>query len=837
MNKFQNHIIIAIAVIISLALIVSCGPKSSPSSPTPPPPYNSPTITPTYPLPDAYEPDDIPAQAKPITSGVPQNKTIHDCNQDDWFYFTLTEISDVTIDVTSTKPMYLESYDGAVTHTANGALFGGDGTTPISSTVTGLNPGTYYGNTRAWNYASPGCDTFIYTLSINIAAAGVPTETFTLSQTVSPTESVTETNTPGVSGTHTPTQTNTISSTTTLTPTITQTQWASDAYEPDDGYSEAKTLIAGSPQAHTLFPESDERDWLIFHMDSPGRVTITAAGTASCENVALYLSYAHNPFGLIPIVNDYSSGQVQATYDLYHDAANVTDDYYLRLENTQPSVPVGYTLSYSVTYFTHTPTSTITASATASATPTEKPVEDAYEQDDDTASAKAIAAGETQPHSIWPEADDDYVVYNSPGDEVLTASAWGDPLSYYYINFSGGNTRDESTPGTTTIIRDVRTPGPVYIAVSGSISYGYSLKLEAIAMTPTCTFTNSPTPTNSPTMTTTPTTQPTLGSWVYQSSGSQSAASNAVLASDGSGISSGFIKSVTAYVNAGSANCSLKASSMGHRWLAKGSTYDYITYADNTSDAIYVRRSSDLTSTYGSSLGFGSMPCIFTDGDTPYVAYADSTQGNSITVKTYSSGWVNYGAADFTPPTRMDGYTSVAMDGYNDGSLKLYVAYVDASDGNRPRVMWKNGASAWADLGGGFVSYEPSDTGSNIDISVVDSSHVYVIYNVSSNAAVVHMWNGSSWVDLGVPSFPSVVASRYNTIKAVAYNEVYVSYLVLGTSKGAVRKFNGTSWIFINSDSSFTPTTGTYPFITYSGGFPYAAYNDSSGSMQVYRYQ
>jgi hypothetical protein len=284
------------------------------------------------------------------------------------------------------------------------------------------------------------------------------------------------------------------------------------------------------------------------------------------------------------------------------------------------------------------------------------------------------------------------------------------------------------------------------------------------------------------------------------------------------------------YVNDTQRVFSADASKIGQKWLAVSSSYEYVVYPDIIDGYIKLRSSSNWT--LPSSTGAkGSQPCLFLNGDTPYIAYADSDAGNSICVRTYSSGWSYCGSAHFTNPAAVGGYNSLAIGGFNDGTLKLYVAYADASDGNRIKVKWKNGAADWADLGSGTAVNQSS---SSVDISAIDGSNVYLMYSGASIVPNVIKWNGTSWVDL---SMPYASQGRYNSVFAAGYNEVYASYINMSTTKAVVRKYNGTGWQALNSTDGYTPAGAAYTSILMSAGILYSGYVDASGYMSVYKYQ
>lgn len=171
---------------------------------------------------DAFEPDNLPSNARPISSGTPQNHSISPAGDYDWAVFTLTAVRDVkleTRDTASDTVMWLYSGAGAQTLVAYNDDSGGSLLSTISQR---LNPGTYY--VKVGEYGNDGTIPS-YSLKLSIDTTILP-----------------------------------------------------DQYEADDTDSWGKSILSGESQRRTLHQEVDQ-DYVVFTLTRDSSVVITANQT------------------------------------------------------------------------------------------------------------------------------------------------------------------------------------------------------------------------------------------------------------------------------------------------------------------------------------------------------------------------------------------------------------------------------------------------------------------------------------------------------------------------------------------------------------------------------
>ena len=179
---------------------------------------------------DAYEPDDLWADAVVLELGVPQEHSIDPAGDEDWLTFTLDESASVVLETSDTLgDTKLWLYDADLVELEFNDDWGWD----LSSRIeTSLGAGTYYARVTAY-----GGDEIIptYTVSLSLAQAAAP----------------------------------------------------GDDWEPDDAWDQATLLEPGVPQEHSIGPVGDE-DWLTFTLDEDRLVTLTTAGASGDTRLWLY---------------------------------------------------------------------------------------------------------------------------------------------------------------------------------------------------------------------------------------------------------------------------------------------------------------------------------------------------------------------------------------------------------------------------------------------------------------------------------------------------------------------------------------------------------------------
>ncbi len=860
----KNLIIIAL-IIFSFLIIYSCGKNpAGPSSPSGPvstntfqptfthtntvPPGSTNTFTytasDTYTVPagstftntptpsaDSYEADNVYTGANEITNGQTQTHSIHVWDDNDWMFFNLSEESCVSISTIDTNLTYIEVYDE---NNMSSTIFTGtEGSPHEILDYCNVPAGKYYIKIRAFNYEP------ITQYNIRFTSAPMATET--------PTEEETATETYTSEETETDTETETPTDTETQTPT----PWPTDVYENDSTSFNARTIASGTAEYHTLAPAGDE-DWFKFTVPFYSSVTLFAQSDDQRYDLRMCLYRDYSGF-----LSDVICVQ-GSDFETYIIQPLNAGDYYLKMYDYNTTTGVFYNLHYVAVYDTPTITETITPTVTitATVTPTKTLGPDIYEDGDDvyTGANPVSASPNSEIHSVYPASDSDWFVYTVGGTYTSRIyfnvdGSQDDTIGIYVYDTegaptSGGYPDNYLNAAWMTGVNDGQpyfdtnlSAGTYYVKIINSWPvYEYSLHHEEMTFTITPTFSITQTFSVTPTITVTSTITMTPGAWAGVAYGTPVASQHAALASNGTGYSWGYTQgSSYVHINGTRMNFSADYTKMGKRWLAKSALNDYAVYPFGAG-GIYARYSGDSWADYlGITVGNGVQPCIYVDGETPYVAYINSDAGNSVTVKAYTSGWISYGSANFTPPVSVDAarYNTLSMDGYNDaGTLKLFVAYVDPADGNRVHVKWKNGAADWADLGG--VVYNYAVAASSIDISVINETAAYVIFTANTYLPVVCRWNGSYWTDLT----PSIFAcnSKHNSIHAVSENEIYAAYVNDDTDKAIAAMYNGAGWVYMNSTSGYTSPVTEYPYILKSAGSVYSGFI-SGEYMGVYKYQ
>ncbi len=165
--------------------------------------------------------------------------------------------------------------------------------------------------------------------------------------------------------TNTPTRTATRTSTPIFTPTFTSTPMScSDSYEPDDNYTQAKPIVSGIPQVHSICPVGDN-DWMTFTLTDYANITLETSGSGGDDTVL----YLYDWTGTNQIGYDDDGGN--GLYSLITMELG-PGTYYARVEEfANNDIINSYNLSLTVTYLlpTYTRTNTPTITPTITGTP------------------------------------------------------------------------------------------------------------------------------------------------------------------------------------------------------------------------------------------------------------------------------------------------------------------------------------------------------------------------------------------------------------------------------------------------------------------------------------
>jgi len=385
------------------------------------PPTPTPSPTPT--CPDTYEPNDVPAQAIGVASGIALDAYICSASDIDWFKIGVNTGQTITVDLTSLPAdydIYLYAA-GDATHYVASSASGGTANEQIVYVAT--QNGDYgvkvVGDGGAYSRTDP------YTLEITLTS---PTLTITPTPTSSPTPTITPTATPDNCG---------------------------DVYEPNNDALHAQTFPIGADVNGFVCQSSDE-DWFQFTAAANKVITVDLINLANPDDFTLTLFKPNgDPVNVFPtpITNgwrivhtstkagDYRI-QIRETIILANAAPRpnsiLTGSYTMRttLGNAATATP------------THTPTqqptSTPRPTATATARPTATPhttatppptvtpvvCHDAYEPNETLSAAKAIPANTAIQAYICSETDDDWFKFNVASDQIITIDLTSLPADY-----------------------------------------------------------------------------------------------------------------------------------------------------------------------------------------------------------------------------------------------------------------------------------------------------------------------------------------------------------------------------------------------------------------------
>ncbi len=369
-----KKIILPVLLIIISFILLNCNLNKTPSTPDTTDknviPSNSPTnnittiptltFTATLVLtitPDQYEEDDTPNQSKLINASESHDKSIDACNEYDWVKFILSDYSDIELTTNSLYPTYIECF--ADENKNNFIKDAGDGSNAANLIINNLQPGTYYAGVRAYNYDTPGCDIFNYTLSLSVyvhTATPILTETFT--QTETHTLTFTPTFTPTFTITSTQTEFLTSTFTNSFTPSFTPTY---DSYEYDDTTHTAKPITNDETQFRNFW-EYNTYDFISFYIPETSNIYVSITTTAN-YNFAIFNHDASTVWH--PIYGFLTFNKIG---NFYFDVVLSEGNYFFGLIGYEQQA-TDYSINFS--YITCSPTNTFTNTETKTPTSTD----------------------------------------------------------------------------------------------------------------------------------------------------------------------------------------------------------------------------------------------------------------------------------------------------------------------------------------------------------------------------------------------------------------------------------------------------------------------------------
>jgi hypothetical protein len=220
---------------------------------------------------------------------------------------------------------------------------------------------------------------------------------------------------------------------------------------------------------------------------------------------------------------------------------------------------------------------------------------------------------------------------------------------------------------------------------------------------------------------------------------------------------------------------------------------------------------------------------VATNG-TIFIAYSDKSDADKVSVKSFNgTTWQQVGSVGFSGDAAS--YISLAID----TSHQPYVAFTDDNNNSRTKVMAFDGSN-WNLLGGVAASvtysYYPS-------LVLHSDDTPYVAFRDDNQGAkmTVMKFSAGSWSTVGSAGF-STGAANFTVLAKSGDDTFYVAYRdEPQTRKLTVMQFNGTVWQTLGSEG-FSPSDANYISMAINNnGTPIVAFQDASISNRVHAMQ
>ena len=237
---------------------------------------------------------------------------------------------------------------------------------------------------------------------------------------------------------------------------------AADAYEFDGNATSAKAISNGQTQNHTIHAAGDV-DWVKFTIGAAGASNVRVETSGASGDTHMWLFGPNNSSTLVAYDNDSGTG----SFSLITRATLAAGTYYVGIrENGDNATIAAYTVQVNWT----------AASG---------PVPDAYEFDGNAASAKDIANGQTQNHTMHVAGDVDWVKFTVGANgatsvRVETGGASGDTHMWLFGPNSTANLiayADEGGVGDFSLIQIATLAAGTYYV--GIREYGDNATIAA----------------------------------------------------------------------------------------------------------------------------------------------------------------------------------------------------------------------------------------------------------------------------------------------------------------------------------------------------------------------
>lgn len=266
----------------------------------------------------------------------------------------------------------------------------------------------------------------------------------------------------------------------------------------------------------------------------------------------------------------------------------------------------------------------------------------------------------------------------------------------------------------------------------------------------------------------------------------------------------------------------------------------YVAYADtgNGDKATVMKYDAapwSLVGSTGFSAGSASSPSLaFAPDGTPYITFGgDDYNSASVSVMMFDGNdWISVGSASL--PADPVGYTSLAI-GPDGAPHVAYADYSIASGGKITVIKFSDGA--WTTLGdAGFTAFDAAF----ISLAIAPDGQPYVAYSDYGNVgmATVMKYSAGEWTVVGGAGFSASTANA--TSLAIAPDGTpHVAYRDDGNdSKATVMAYKAGTWTAMGK-AGFSASGADFTSLAIApDGTPYVAYQDwaNSSKATVMRY-
>lgn len=256
--------------------------------------------------------------------------------------------------------------------------------------------------------------------------------------------------------------------------------------------------------------------------------------------------------------------------------------------------------------------------------------------------------------------------------------------------------------------------------------------------------------------------------------------------------------------------------------LAIENGFPFVAYVDGSAVNRVTVKAFDGTNwlTIGTT-GFSGDNTSFVnlafESSEPYVAYQDGSNGNKISVMKYDgANWVQIGAAGFSAGVASE--ISLTFLGPTP-----YVSFKDGNASDELSVMYFDGTN-WQYVGspgitsGGVGKTSLSHDGTDIHVAFQDVAN--------GNKVTVMKYNGS-WQLVGAAAFSSG-AVNYIDLEFLG-TDPYIAYQDAANGfRATVKTFDGTNWVDFGLPG-FTTSQALFTSLAFDGGYPMVAFQDYAG--------